>query len=313
MSGLALLAADLDRTLIYSRAALALAQEPQPRLRCVELVGANRLSFMTETAATLLAGLVGPAGSAVLVPVTTRSLAQLARVRLPVRTRYAIAANGGYLCVDGVIEPSWSIRVRQAVREVASLDEVYQYLSRACRPEWTVKLRQVESLFCYAVIERDRLPDGFVDEATGWAAGRGWAVSLQGRKLYWVPLPLTKSAAVAEVARRLDANVTLAAGDSLLDIDLLEAADKAIHPGHGELAESGWSAPRVCRTDSVGVRAGEDICRWFHEQVAAWLAGIQPDAGIQPGRPGIQPGFQADGGPPPAVAGERPLRWTLTQ
>ena len=36
--------------------------------------------------------------------------------------------------------------------------------------------------------------------STAWAAERGWRTSLQGRKLYWVPEPLTKSAAVAEVA-----------------------------------------------------------------------------------------------------------------
>ena len=38
---------------------------------------------------------------------------------------------------------------------------------------------------------------------------RGWQLSLQGRKLYWVPRALTKSAAVAEVARRVGADVDL--------------------------------------------------------------------------------------------------------
>ena len=69
-----------------------------------------------------------------------------------------------------------------------------------CRPEFTVKLRNAAGLFCYAVVHPHRLPTGFVEDVSGWAAERGWRTSLQGRKLYWVPDRLTKSSAVAEVA-----------------------------------------------------------------------------------------------------------------
>jgi phosphoserine phosphatase len=84
---------------------------------------------------------------------------------------------------------------------------------------------------------------------------------LQGRKLYWVPEQLTKSAAVAEVAARAGATSVLAAGDSLLDVDMLLAADRAVHPAHGELFERGWSAPRVARTAARGALAGEELVR----------------------------------------------------
>jgi hypothetical protein len=137
-----------------------------------------------------------------------------------------------------------------------------------CDLAWTLNLRNAEDLFCYAVVDRALLPVGFVAEVTAWAADRGWTTSLQGRKLYWVPRTLTKAAAVDEISRRIDAQLVLGAGDSLLDIDLLMAADRGIHPGHGEIAESGWQAPHVQRTASVGGWAGEDICRWFADQLA---------------------------------------------
>lgn len=92
---------------------------------------------------------------------------------------------------------------------------------------------------------------------------RGWTVSLQGRKIYAVPKPLTKSAAMNEVARRAGATLTLAAGDSLLDADLLLAADHAWRPGHGELADTDWSAPHVDVLTENGVAAGEEILRRF--------------------------------------------------
>ncbi|MEV4443491.1 HAD family hydrolase, partial [Streptomyces sp. NPDC049577] len=54
-----LIASDLDRTLVYSTAALALStpDSEAPRLLCVELYERKPLSYMTETAAAELAEL----------------------------------------------------------------------------------------------------------------------------------------------------------------------------------------------------------------------------------------------------------------
>ncbi len=66
-----------------------------------------------------------------------------------------------------------------------------------------------------------------------------------------------------EVARRTGALLTLAAGDSLLDADLLLAADRGWRPGHGELAEADWTAPAITALPERGVAAGERILREF--------------------------------------------------
>jgi hydroxymethylpyrimidine pyrophosphatase-like HAD family hydrolase len=258
-----LIASDLDRTLIYSRAACALAVDDGSELTCVEMYEGRPTSFMTKAAA----GRLDELGGAVL-PVTTRTTAQLARVRLPGRgSRFAVAGNGGVLLVDGEIDAAWSARVARELARVAGQAEIWRHLTMVCAPEWTMSLRNADDLFCYAVVDRSALPAAFLGEITEWAAQRGWSTSLQGRKLYWVPRTLTKSAAVAEVAERLRADAIVAAGDSLLDIDLLEAADVGIHPAHGEIAESGWRAAHVRSTQAVGVRAGEEICAWFGEQL----------------------------------------------
>jgi hypothetical protein len=198
-----MVASDLDRTLIYSAAALALtgpdasphahapAREvpPPPRLLCVEIYENKPLSYMTETAARLLTDLADPA--------------------------------------------------------------------------WVRKHRVAEDLFAYLVVERELLPEDWVKELAVWAENRGWTVSLQGRKLYAVPQPLTKSAAVREVAGRTGADLVLGAGDSLLDADLLLAVDRGWRPGHGELADTGWTAPGVAALPERGVAAGERIVREF--------------------------------------------------
>ncbi|AEN09759.1 MULTISPECIES: hypothetical protein [unclassified Streptomyces] len=257
-----LVASDLDRTLIYSAAALQLTMDDEraPRLLCVEVYGRAPLSYMTEEAAALLGTL---ARTTVFVPTTTRTREQYRRIHLPgPPPRYAICANGGHLLVDGVSDEDWQRQVADRLAaDCASLAEVRAHLLATADPAWLLKERVAEDVFAYLVVDRAALPTGWVKELAAWAGPRGWTVSLQGRKIYAVPEPLTKSAAMREVARRCGATTTLAAGDSLLDSDLLLAADRAWRPAHGELADSGWDAPNTEALEQRGVAAGEEILR----------------------------------------------------
>jgi hypothetical protein len=47
---------------------------------------------------------------------------------------------------------------------------------------------------------------------------------------------------------------------------MLELADAAIRPCHGELEGLGWSRPHVTVTAQAGVLGGEEIVTWFGEQ-----------------------------------------------
>ncbi|MEU0602362.1 HAD family hydrolase [Streptomyces sp. NPDC006393] len=257
-------ASDLDRTLIYSSAALALTMPDAraPRLLCVEVHESRPLSYMTETAAQLLTDL---GDTAVFVPTTTRTRKQYQRINLPgPAPAYAICANGGHLLVDGVSDADWHRRVIERLAgECAPLAEVREHLLRTADPVWVRKHRVAEDLFAYLVVERELLPEDWVKELGAWAENLGWTVSLQGRKIYAVPGPLTKSAAVREVARRTGTDLVLGAGDSLLDADLLLAVDRGWRPGHGELADTGWTAPGISALPERGVLAGERIVREF--------------------------------------------------
>jgi hypothetical protein len=259
---------DLDRTTIYSPAALDLrcADSDAPRLLCVEIHDGAPRSFMTESAADAFRELQD---TAVVVPTTTRTPAQLARVHLPgPPARYAIASNGGHLLVDGEIDAGWSATVRARLAGCAPLAEVETHM-RAHSGTFVLRLRTAAGLFCYAVVERAALPTGWIEELSDWCAPRGWTVSLQGRKVYAVPTGLTKSAAAAEVLDRCGGTQLLAAGDSLLDADLLDAAHLAIRPAHGELAATGFARPHLAVTVATGVAAGAELLAWLYEHAAA--------------------------------------------
>lgn len=249
---------DLDRTVIYSARSLDLRMPDHeaPRLLCVEVYRSVPLSFMTEDAVAAFRALREVAE---IVPTTTRTPEQLARVHLPgPPPRYAIAANGGHLLVDGTPDPDWAAVVRERLTGCAPLARVQEHLD-AVSGDFVLNRRTASDLFCYAVVERAEVPDGWVRDLTGWCAELGWTVSLQGRKVYAVPRGLTKSAAAREVAARLGAHTLLAAGDSLLDADLLDAADRAVRPAHGELHDTGWTRHGLVVTSATGGAAGAEL------------------------------------------------------
>ncbi len=233
-----------------------------PPLVCVELYDGKPLSYMTIESARLLE-LVRR--RAVLVPTTTRTLAQFERVTLPGDpTPYAITSNGGHIVVDGVLDEQWRRSVQKRIAgEGAALGDIVAGLEVLAAGDWVLNRKTADDLFCYLVVDLARLPAGFVSHWASWCADRGWVVSMQGRKIYALPRGLTKEAALAEVMRRAGAERLLAAGDGALDAGFLALADAAIRPPHGELHEIGWALAHVAIASAVGVLAGEEMCRWL--------------------------------------------------
>lgn len=268
---------DLDRTLIYSESALRLnvSDENAPRLLCVEVRKGRPLSFLTEAAGRLVADL---ARAGVLVPVTTRTVEQYRRVRLPgPGSKFVLCANGGRLLRGGVEDLDFTAAVSDRLEVQAGPHaEILEFLQRVSRPTggppFVHEVRDASGLFCYAVVNRAQVPAEWVEEVAAFASDRSWDVSVQGRKVYCVPAPLSKASAAREIANMLGAERVLAAGDSLLDADLLDVADLGIRPRHGELADSEWFRPHVAITETEGVTAGEEIAAWMARESGVALS-----------------------------------------
>lgn len=269
MSAAALVACDLDRTLIYSKNALWLtgADKDAPAMVVAEVYDGAPLSYMTRTAQELL---ISVKSAAVFVPVTTRTQAQYERVQLPGPVpEYAITSNGGVLLHHGVPDAAWHDRLSGRMEAgCAPLETIETHLANPTFSPWILRLRRAEDLFVYAIIDRELMPDSFLAELTQLCADAGWSVSVQGRKLYCVPLPINKTDTLAEVARRTGAGTVIAAGDSLLDQGMLENADLAFRPLHGELHDAGYLASHLRLTSVRGVLAGEEILRRILAEVA---------------------------------------------
>ena len=261
-----LVASDLDATLIYSARSMLLRMpdEQAPSMLCVEVHDHKPVAFMTLAAADAVHRLNE---MGVLVPVTTRTVAQYRRVRLP-GPEYAVCANGGRLLHRGREDEDYTAEVAATLASTsAPLQEVLEHVTAVAqlgqRGGFVKSYRPAEGLFCYVVLHTAQRPDDWFAQLAEPCADLGWTVTSQGRKIYLVPHGLTKENAVATVAERTGAGTVVAAGDSLLDSSLLTFADAAVRPRHGELDAIGWSRPNVTVTDADGILGGEEIAAWL--------------------------------------------------
>ncbi|MFC9967987.1 HAD family hydrolase [Nocardia ignorata] len=237
---------------------------------CVEYYEGEPLSYMTTTAIARLREL---AANAPVIPTTTRTIEQFQRIELPgAPWRFAITSNGGNILVDGIPDPAWRLSIDDQVNATgATLASVGAELRSRISDSWVTKYREADALFCYLVVRPDAVPAGFLAEWGTWCRANGWSASQQGRKIYTMPDAVCKSLAVAEVRRRLtesgelsDGARLFAAGDGALDARMLESADAAIRPRHGELEELAYTAPNLTVTTTAGILAGAEILDWFH-------------------------------------------------
>lgn len=265
-----MVACDLDQTLIYSANSMALESPDSsaPVMVVAEVYEGAPLSFMTRTAWVTLERLVD---ETIFVPITTRTVQQFRRVNIPGRDKgYAVTTNGAVLLHNGVPDQGWAQHIQASVAaKCAPLEEVRSRLLGSIKPAAILRGRVAEDTFVYSIVKRDELPADYLEELNGWCQERGWTTSLQGRKLYCVPSPVTKEAALAEVRRRHPVDVLVAAGDSKLDAGILELADVAIRPAHGELDQAAFRLAHLGVTSTSGILAGEEILRFAASHAGA--------------------------------------------
>lgn len=258
-------ASDLDRTLIYSLSAIGVPED-SPGLVPAEIIEGRTVSYISEQALDQLKELTS---SIIFMPVTTRTIQQYKRINLFQETiipDYAITSNGGNILHRGVIDKDWRASVGRLVeRGSATAEEVKVLVRSVVREEWMISERYCDELFYTFVVHRDLLP---MDEITHLAErlyGLGWKVSLQGRKLYVVPVAVNKSDAIIHVRRTVHSEPMVASGDSLLDKGLLDSADYCIAPCHGEIfaeQQSGLVESKYLFTERSGVFAGDEILQY---------------------------------------------------
>lgn len=223
----AVLFTDLDGTLIFSAARRTEGDV------IVERKNGEPISCISAYQQSVLPSLEN------VVPVTTRSIEQYRRIKFPegFSPKFALTDNGGNLLIDGVPDPEWAEWGRGLSRECETELSRAQALLET-DPDRSFEIRRVDGLFLFT---KSGNPEETVSRL---GAGELCESFFTGQKVYVIPKALSKGAAVKRFRERFRGfgGDTLCAGDSRMDIPLLNAADIALFPD--SIPESEVIAPK---------------------------------------------------------------------
>ena len=209
---------DLENTLVYSH-----RRVPPGKVIPAEILDGRVQGYMTKTSYDFL-----KSGAVRIVPVTLRTPAQYSRLAGVMETfgcRQALLCGGGILLCGGEEDSSWTDETRQAARGyLYALREAERYLRFLCPPE---KVHCTEGIMVYAAAEDPAAAAAGVSRAVG---GSPVTVYTDSRKVYCLPPMVNKGEGLRRLAARMRIDFSCAAGDSLPDVPMLEAADLALMP-----------------------------------------------------------------------------------
>jgi hydroxymethylpyrimidine pyrophosphatase-like HAD family hydrolase len=261
-----LFASDLDRTLIYSKRFIEDNIARNKDLSLVEKYEGREISYMTNTAINLLKSINN---KILFVPVTTRTYSQYSRINFIkdiLKPEYAIISNGGNVLKNGEIDIEWNEKIKDELnRNCVSHIDVREKFKEISSIDWVLREYMAENLFYYFIIDQEKIPLDKVYDFEIWLKENKWTLSIQGRKLYLIPDCVDKWKAIDYVMDKKGIEKVVAAGDSLLDLKMLNKANLALSPYHGEIRKrvvgKTKDSNQIKFTRSEGFSASEDMLK----------------------------------------------------
>lgn len=235
MNGI-LFACDLDNTLLYSYKYRKVGD------LCVEMLHGKEHGFMTPHTIELLKDIKNLVD---FVPVTTRSIEQYGRIIWPTdcTPKYAIVANGAVLLKDGKIERAW----REASEYMIApyKDELLALMLEFTDPRKFLRCRIVDDAYMFVYCYNNISP---MDCVCTYGHRSRLKVVCSGKKVYFFPPAINKGSAIKRLKAILRPITTIVAGDSTIDIPMLNKADLAIIPA--SFQESAIQTPYIKASES---------------------------------------------------------------
>ncbi|MBS4959523.1 MAG: HAD hydrolase family protein [Clostridiales bacterium] len=212
---------DLDNTLIYSY-----KKNIGGDTINVEVYEGREISFMTRGSYEALCEL----GKHIcFIPLTTRSLKQFQRINFGrSQPKYALTSNGGTLLVDGVEDEKFKKDSLELIQPaLPEMEKARKILGKD--KNLILDIYLVDDFFLYS---KSKLPTDSLENLKDKINLDEVSLLQNGEKIYVIPKKLNKGTAVTRVKEYLKLERIIAAGDSLFDIPMLEAADIAFSPSH---------------------------------------------------------------------------------
>lgn len=213
-----LFACDLDNTLLHS------FKHKKDGDLCVEKINGKEQGFISGQTYNLLKDVVNKVN---FVPVTTRSIEQYCRIKWLKKTIpiYAATTNGAILLKDYIKDAVWCEQSEAYSKTV--YDKLVEMQNLLIFQNRFIKCRIVDEMYLFAYIK-----DG-IDIKKAVAEYRSLTelnVVASGKKIYFFPDKINKGETVRRLREKFNPDLVICAGDSHIDIPMLNNSDMAIVP-----------------------------------------------------------------------------------
>ena len=226
----------MDNTLIHSKKNRADGDV------CIEWIDGKEQSYMSPKTIELLKKINNIFA---FVPVTSRSIPQYLRICWPngCKPRYALTTNGGILLEQDHVDVAWR---EQSLGMVAPYIAEYRRILKCMQDSNSfLKCRMIDELYlfgyCKGFEESKHAQQYYSEETT-------LQVTSSGYKLYMLPLSLQKGEGVRRFMEKFGFTTLYAAGDSGMDISMLELADISFVPSENMKNTYNGKEQVVCPT-----------------------------------------------------------------
>ena len=226
-------ATDLDRTLIFS--GKFLGDNPRASVVPVEYREDGKvISYMSTRVIKALKS-ARKCKNLKFVAVTTRSIAEVMRVQLPIEFDYIICANGGVILENGKVNRCFDECIYHQF-EVNDLYKAVDFLKGLDIVTNNPRIVDDSYVFCKTNDEKQ-----FNEIVKQWVLENDLRlyVVVQRGKCYLIPVAISKEYTLRWLSKYIGDNEVLAVGDSELDIPMLEVADYSYTQKHGALYKNG--------------------------------------------------------------------------
>lgn len=250
-------ASDLDRTLIFSNRFRETA--PEDSIELVEVNKGREISYVSDQSVSILKKL---SSTLEFIPVTTRTKEEYARISFigEIQPTYAIVANGGKILINGQEDQDWNAHVSTTLDNMElGHEEVKQTLFSFFPEETFSHYKLADGLFWMFRVKDEHLDSTLLLKAQSHFEGIGWTLTQTGVKLYLLPAALTKWKALSYLKEKIGSDTVVAAGDSLMDYEMLCEATVGVTPRHGEINLSGLATEPLVLTQTSGIPSGLEI------------------------------------------------------
>ena len=206
---------DLDNTLIHSY------KSKREGDICIEWIKDKEQGYISSEVIEMIRTIKD---KATIVPITTRSVEQYLRIcwdKILV-PKYAITTNGAILLTEDDIDGPW-FKESENILEIYR-DELDSVLGKLEKENDYIRCRLVDNMYVFSYCKEGV---DISEKVIKYSKSTSLQVTASGKKLYFLPPEFNKGVALKRLCDRMQFDYIIAAGDSEIDIPMLEKADCA--------------------------------------------------------------------------------------